>query len=154
MKNPVNIKKMGGEKLVQSICSGAGEVLKLMGGQGLDLSKVTGFAKSKGIDGSFTDKLGSILKKYDQNGDNCLNPTEAKKALQDLKGKLGIGNGGINLDGLKAFKETAEKEGITKTPILDTLISNFAAFDTNNNGKLSAGELKSALNTYKTVMQS
>lgn len=139
--------------MIENIAANGGGLLKLIGGQGLKLDKIGDLAKAKGLDGEFAQKLGSMLKKFDKNNDNTLDLSEAKEALGSLKSKLGINGNGATVEQLQSFKSIAVKEGVTNTPMLDGIIAGFKSFDTDNNGKLSVKELKSAINTYKSIMQ-
>jgi Ca2+-binding EF-hand superfamily protein len=139
--------------MIENIAANGGGLLKLIGGQGLKIDKIGDLAKAKGLDGDFAQKLGSILKKFDKNNDSTLDLSEAKEALGSLKSKLGINGNGATVEQLQSFKDIATKEGVTNTPMLDGIIAGFKSFDADNNGKLSVKELKSAINTYKSVMQ-
>lgn len=139
--------------MIQNIIGNGNELLKMACGKGISLDKIGGLAKAKGLDGNFADKLGQMLKKYDKNNDGSINLAEAKESLGDLKQKLGMGGSGATLEQLEAFKNTAVKDGATSTQMLDGIIAGFKTFDSNGNNKLSTKELKSAINTYKSVMQ-
>lgn len=138
--------------MIESLNSGVGEALKLLSVNGIKLDKIGDFAKEKGLDGNFADKLGNILKKYDKNSDNRLSFGELKDATGELKEKIGLGNAGLTVEQLNTFKNAAANKGIETTPILDGIISGFNSFDSNSNGKLSAKELRSAINSYKQLV--